>query len=187
MALAEAPFTQVRVFLALVTAFNIPLCFAVANEYDAYHSFPLLVNIAVNELHIEDAVDRAELDHDVVGDVILDGNGHDVVARFGHAADLHAHDVDMSLAEDGRNLTDHVRLVDVRYQEQVAFGREVDAVFIDLDDFGFRPVEQDADDGVFALIGADPDSDGVDEIAIGLAVDFFDGNVARLGTSAALT
>ena len=57
MALAEAPFTQVRVFLALVTAFNIPLCFAVANEYDAYHSFPLLVNIAVNELHIEDAVD----------------------------------------------------------------------------------------------------------------------------------
>lgn len=181
MALAEAPFAQVRVFLALVTAFNIPLCFAVANEYDAYHSFPLLVNIAVNELHVEDAIDRAELDHDVVGDVILDGNGHDVVARFGHAADLHAHDVDMSLAEDSRNLTDHVRLVDVRYQEQVAFGREVDAVFIDLDNFGFRPVEQDTDDGVFALIGADPDSDGVDEIAIGLAVDFFDGNVARLG------
>ena len=57
MALAEAPFTQVRVFLALVTAFNIPLCLAVANEYDAYHSFPLLVNIAVNELHIEDAID----------------------------------------------------------------------------------------------------------------------------------
>ena len=35
MALLEAPFTEVRIFLALVAAFNIPLCFAVANEYDA--------------------------------------------------------------------------------------------------------------------------------------------------------
>ena len=40
MALTKAPFAQVRIFLALVTAFNIPLCFAVANEYDAYHSVP---------------------------------------------------------------------------------------------------------------------------------------------------
>ena len=40
MALLEAPFTEVRIFLALVAAFNIPLCFAVANEYDAYHSVP---------------------------------------------------------------------------------------------------------------------------------------------------
>ena len=143
--------------------------------------FPLLVNIAVNELHVEDAVDRAEFDHDIVGDIVLDGDSHDVVARFGHPADLHAHDVDVSLAEDGRNLANHIRLVDVRYQEQVAFRREVDAVFVDLDDFSFRAVEQDADDGVFPFIGADPDGDGIDEIAIGLAVDFFNGNVARLG------
>ena len=44
--------------------------------------FPLLVNIAVNELHVEDAVDRAEFDHDIVGDIVLDGDSHDVVARL---------------------------------------------------------------------------------------------------------
>ena len=46
------------------------------------------------------------------------------------------------LAEDGRNLTDHVRLVDVRYQEQIAFRREVDAVFVDLDDLGSVPLNK---------------------------------------------
>ena len=34
---------------------------------------------------------------------------------------------------------------------------------------------------MFPFIGADPDGDGIDKIAIGLAVDFFNGNVARLG------
>ena len=134
----------------------------------------------MNEFNVENPVDRAELDHDVIGNIILDGNSHDVVARRRHAADLHAHDVDMSLAEDSRNLADHIRLVDVGYEEQVAFRFKVDAVFIDLNDFRFRPIEQDTDNGVFAFIGPNADGDRVYEVVVGLTVDFLNGNVARL-------
>lgn len=109
----------------------------------------------MDELDIEDAFDAGDLQQDVVWNVFADSDGHDVRARFGGVANLHAIDVDLRLAKDGGDLTDHVWLVNVWHEKEIAFRREVDAVLVDLHDLWQLAVEEGASDLVLTIGGFD--------------------------------
>ena len=135
------------------------------------------MGIDMNELHVQNAFNTAQLQHNVIGNIILYGNSHDIRPFFCHLGQLHPCNIDMSLPKNRGNLTDHIRLVDMRCQEQVAFGREIQAVFIDLDDFCFLVVEQSPYQRMFPFIGLDRNRNRIGKISFVLCFDFLDRNM----------
>ena len=76
--------------------------------------FLLILAFAVNQFNVQNTVNATQLQHDVIGNIVANGNSHDIGVGFRSAANLHAVDVDAGLAQNGSHLTDHVRSVNVR-------------------------------------------------------------------------
>ena len=78
-------------------------------------------------------------------------------------------------------MTDHIGLVDMRCQQQIVFRLEVDAIFINLNDFGFRLIKEAAYDLVFTLGRHNTNRNGIDKVAVITSLYFFYGNMSLLG------
>ena len=142
-----------------------------------------MLPLAVNQLNIQNAFYAAQLQHDVVRDVVANGNRHDVGVGFGGAANLHAVDVDACAAEDGCHLADHIGLIDVRCEQQVAFRIEVNMILVNLHNLRLLAVEQRALDFVRAFGGSNLDVDCRGEVASLISFDLFDLQITLFGNA----
>ena len=76
--------------------------------------FLLILAFAVNQFNVQNTVNATQLQHDVIGNIVANGNSHDIGVGFRSAANLHAVDVDAGLAQNSSHLANHVRTIDVR-------------------------------------------------------------------------
>lgn len=128
---------------------------------------------AVDELNINNAFHTAQLQHDIVRNVIANSNRHNIGVGFRSAANLHAVDIDAGAAQNSCHLTDHIRLVDVRCQQQIAFWIEVNMILVDLYNLRLLAVEQGAFDFMCALGSSDFYIDSGSEVTWLVSLNLF--------------
>lgn len=90
---------------------------------------------------------------------------HDCLLAGVDPADLHARDVDIVLAKDGRGTADDTRLVVVPGDDHVSLGDHVHGIAADRNDPAPALEKDGAADGLLALVGLDLDRDEVLEPA----------------------
>lgn len=139
----------------------------------------------VDEAGAEEVGDSVDFGNDFFGDGFFEVNNHHGAFADGFASNLHSGDVDVVLAQDGADLTDHARTVVVGDEQDGAFGDDIDAQVLDGDDVRFAPVE----DGAVHLAGTDVTvvvAGGAGRHEVGVvarraALGFDDLDAARLG------
>src|SRR5579864_6454779 len=92
---------------------------------------PQSYNPELDVAKVRHARDLSQARQHILRDAVVDREDHHRVAARRITPELHARDVDIVLAEDGPELTDHARAILVQAHEKAPFGHQVDAKGVD--------------------------------------------------------
>lgn len=126
-------------------------------------SFPLMT-FAVNDCNSVDSVNVCKNGEDSAGNILINGNGHNIGIFVFGCTYLHSIDVYACLAENTCHLADHARFIFMRSKDDAAFRFKVYTEVVKRNDFRFFPVEKGACNTMCTFIGINSERDRIGEV-----------------------
>lgn len=101
------------------------------------------MTFAVNDCNSVDSVNVYKNGEDSAGNILINGNGHNIGIFVFGCTYLHSIDVYACLAENTCHLADHARFIFMRSKDDAAFRFKVYTEVVKRNDFRFFPVEKE--------------------------------------------